>query len=569
MGVPLPWSRLQRCVLSCDVEFRGKRLAAVVSVVVPTVLAGLHALAYGRWIVDDAAITFAYARSIATGAGPVLQPGGPEVEGWSNPSWLAVHVVGRWLGLFDHGSWFGVPDYVTFPKMIALLCCAGMFAAMRVAAGVLGRHPSLITLVAGSVTSLVPSFVIWCFSGLENSMLALAVVGIAAVLARAVATDRLLTPATAVSAGLLAALAALTRPDGLIYLTAFPLVALLFVTRQRLRASVGMAALAVAVALVPFGLYLLWRVLTFHALVPNTALAKAQGVPSPVDLAKSADLLAYFGWALVLVGVVAVGAVLIRPSRVRAALTAVVVPLGLAVIAFGVLLPDWMGQFRFATPVWPLAALATTAAVAAVLPVLAVRGRVVLAVATALALVLSGSSWEQQLSGFRAAPTVPVCLVAQVSGREFNDYADALRVPGGTVLLPDVGGSALVSRLRVVDLAGLADREIAVFWRDGDMAGLRDLVFDEVKPTFLHAHGYWADRTGVLVDTRLSRDYVLLKSNPVEGENWVRRDVVPDAAALDAARLAGVRAQAERVARDAAPRGSCGDLVVGGRTGSG
>jgi hypothetical protein len=51
---------------------RRSRFGAVLAIALPTSLAGLHALFYGRWIVDDAAITFAFARSIATGSGPVL-----------------------------------------------------------------------------------------------------------------------------------------------------------------------------------------------------------------------------------------------------------------------------------------------------------------------------------------------------------------------------------------------------------------------------------------------------------------------------------------------------------------
>ena len=43
-------------------------LPPAVAVGVPTAAVGVHALLYGRWIVDDAAITFAYARSTYPGA---------------------------------------------------------------------------------------------------------------------------------------------------------------------------------------------------------------------------------------------------------------------------------------------------------------------------------------------------------------------------------------------------------------------------------------------------------------------------------------------------------------------
>ena len=55
----------------------------------------------------------------------MLQPGSVPVEGFSNPTWVAVLAVGRALHLFDHGSWSGTPDLVLYPKLIALLCCFG------------------------------------------------------------------------------------------------------------------------------------------------------------------------------------------------------------------------------------------------------------------------------------------------------------------------------------------------------------------------------------------------------------------------------------------------------------
>ena len=113
----------------------------VLAAAVPTVLTGLHAAFYGQWIVDDAGLSFAYARSLATGAGPVLQAGSVPVEGFSNPTWVAVLAVGRALHLFDHGSWFGTPDLVLYPKLVALLCCFGVFALMFSIARTVSRRP--------------------------------------------------------------------------------------------------------------------------------------------------------------------------------------------------------------------------------------------------------------------------------------------------------------------------------------------------------------------------------------------------------------------------------------------
>src|SRR5262249_23988574 len=54
-------------------------------VAVPIIVFVAHASVFGSWIVDDAAISWAYARSLATGHGLVAQPGVAPVEGYSNP----------------------------------------------------------------------------------------------------------------------------------------------------------------------------------------------------------------------------------------------------------------------------------------------------------------------------------------------------------------------------------------------------------------------------------------------------------------------------------------------------
>jgi hypothetical protein len=84
------------------------------------------------------------------------------------------------------------------------------------------------------------------------------------------------------------------------------------------------------------------------------------------------------------------------------------------------------------------------------------------------------------------APTVP----RRTSGYNFNGYADILGVREGTLLAVDGGGTSLTSRLRYIDLSGLADRRIARFWQTDDMSGLRDYIFDDIHPTFIKVfHG--------------------------------------------------------------------------------
>jgi hypothetical protein len=102
------------------------KIAAIAAILGGTALIAAHASLYGHWLIDDAAITFAYSRNVADGFGPVLQPGALPVEGYSNPTWMILLALGKLVGLFDHGTIFGVNDQVLFPKALALACCLGV-----------------------------------------------------------------------------------------------------------------------------------------------------------------------------------------------------------------------------------------------------------------------------------------------------------------------------------------------------------------------------------------------------------------------------------------------------------
>jgi hypothetical protein len=508
---------------------------------VPTVLTGLHAAYYGQWVVDDAGLTFAYARSLATGSGPVLQDGAGPVEGFSNPSWVAVLAVGRWVGLFDSGAWFGTSDIVLFPKLVALLCCFGVFAAMFAIATTVTRRPVAVTVVAGAMTAAVPSFVIWTTSGLENALFALAVMAIAAVLACTAVSGRLLAVNTAVGAGALAALAALTRPDGIVYVAAFPIAAALTIQRNTLRRTLKASVISVVAFAVPVGAYLAWRLVMFGDYLPNTARAKEQGLPTFADFNKPAALVGYTGWFTVCFGIAVVAVAISRSSTTRTAVAMVLVPLVLAVMSYAILRPDWMAQFRFATPVWPLAAIVLTLSVIGVLRDFSTRKQLITATVAAIAAGSSLAGFWFSAKAFRADPTVGVCNIAQNTGYHFNGYADILEVREGTLLAVDGGGTSLTTRLRFIDLSGLADRRIARFWQRDDMPGLRDHIFDELRPTFLKIFHGWAerDRLALTEDSRLDRDYVLMYSGAPGGGDWVRRDAAPDRVSLAAAQQWG------------------------------
>ncbi|WP_372345096.1 hypothetical protein [Streptomyces sp. KL116D] len=488
------------------------------AVLAGTALVGRRAAGLGQWVVDDAAVTFAYVRSIGEGLGPVQQPGAGPVEGYSNPAWAALLLVGRVLGLFDHGAWFGVSDLALFPKALALGCVAATLACVGAVARVaLPGRAWLVVLLTGGLLAADHAYVVWCFSGLENALYGFAAAALALVLVRGDGLRQ------AGGAALLALLAALTRPDGAVLAAAYPLTVLLL----RRPGAVRGILVNCGVFAAGYGTFLLARHAVFGLWVPNTAVAKSQRTPEIAELAKVSELIGYAGWALVLVCAGCAGAVVARGGPVRRTVGVLCVPLVLTLLAYGVLAPDWMPLYRFATPVWVLGAAVAALAVTAVWDGARPRARAALALSLAGALTLSVAGQQQRDEGFRREPTLSMCWVADRYGRTFDAYADRLALrPGATVALPDLGGTLLTSRLRVVDLAGLTDRRIAAAYAAGDRAGLRRYVVREVRPELLHVHAAWVGRTGLTRARLAAAGYVPLYVED-DGGDYVLASAVP------------------------------------------
>ncbi|MFE0176385.1 hypothetical protein ACFWZ2_29125 [Streptomyces sp. NPDC059002] len=528
-------------------------------------LIAAHGSLLGRWVVDDAAITFAYARSIDEGFGPVQQPGAAPVEGYSNPAWLALLVVGRRLGLFDHRAVAGVPDLVLYPKALGLLCALGILVATACAARRLVVRSWLVTGAAGLLLGANVSFVAWMFSGLENPLYACVATVLAAVLVRAVTTRNLLGTGPAVTSGLLALVAALTRPDGAVLAGVYPLLLLVTARRARLGARARAAAIGVAAFAVPYALFIGWRYAVFGRLVPNTAVAKAQELPdAALFTGTTGELLSFAGWPAVLVAAALIGIALTRRGMPRAALGAVVLPLALTLCAFGILEPDWMGMYRFATPVWPLGVLALTLAAVGLAERGGARPRAAVALALSGTLLLSWSAQRERAAEFRAEPTLPMCLIVNRDGVVFNEYADRLGIKNASVLLPSLGGTLLTSDLKVYDLAGLTEPRIADALAAKDAEGLRTYAFDELRPTFVHAVGVWARKSGMKAPRLTAEGYLPLYRTADGGGDWVRADAVEHPE-----RLKRLRAWADRVVPAAfeSGRDQCGDVLRPGQRG--
>jgi Dolichyl-phosphate-mannose-protein mannosyltransferase len=530
---------------------RAGSLAERLALWLPLVLFLAHAALLGDWLVDDAGISFAYARNLAAGHGLVAQPGVGPVEGFSNPLWTLLLAGTFRLGLFGL-------DWT--PKVLGLLLVAATFGLVADDLGRARSSPVWPAALAASLLATSTSFVVWTTSGLENALLACLAALSCLLVARASEGRRSLDRAAGLTAGLLA----LTRPDAVLYAAAFPLA--LLVSSDGRRASLGIwmrRVGAYAGALVPLvGSYFLFRRFYFGEWVPNTYYAKDHpSLAFLLDRDKWMGLLdGALGPAALPVSLVALGgaAWLARRRGVDGRTLSLLVHLALAALAYMLMPEDWMGEYRFATPFllffyWSAAEGARRLA--------AGPRRGIVAAILGLALVATSAVVHaSRTADFAARPVVPLADVARFYGDGYNRLADVLGAPSPSLLAPDLGGTLLVSRLRVYDLVGLCDAVTARTLRS-DSAAFHRYVFDEVRPTFVHVHGPWAGWAAFHSDARFEASYAPIRETwggaaarevgdprePAWGD-YVRRDALgaEPAAMLERLRKAYAAAGMER-----------------------
>jgi hypothetical protein len=217
----------------------------------------LHFAAYSTWFIEDAAITFTYARNAAQGHGFVPYLGSEPVEGFSNPTWtliltaLRVVGVGPWVAAKLLGALFGAATVVLGYRWARLAMPEGRWALL------------VPLLLAAS-----PQHVNWSASGLENGLFGLLLAGGATAMLGEVRRG-----GRPWSALWFAGLAA-TRPEGPLYVAAAGSVALLLSLRRGWGPGLRYAALWFAWLFAPLILWHAWRFWYFAWEFPNTYYAK-------------------------------------------------------------------------------------------------------------------------------------------------------------------------------------------------------------------------------------------------------------------------------------------------------
>ena len=216
---------------------------------------------------DDAFISYRYARNLVRGEGLVYNPG-ERVEGYTNLLWTLLIAASLDCGLSAENS----AHLLSLASGLGVLLLAFLYTRALI--------PGPQAWLAGLTPLLVlasPSFAIWSTSGMETPLFTALVTG--SVLAEA--RGRRYTMAISLW------LAVFTRPEGLI--AAATLFAyILYRERSSLRRAFGPLLVygGTVAALV------LFRLLYYGDLVPNTFYARAGGLPPETGLIYLAGCLA-------------------------------------------------------------------------------------------------------------------------------------------------------------------------------------------------------------------------------------------------------------------------------------
>ncbi len=218
----------------------------------------------GRYVVlDDAFISFRYARNLNAGEGLVFNPG-ERVEGYTNFLWTVILAGAARLGI----------DFVDASKGLGIICGVMVLLLTWKLTGTLLPGHSLGRIVPALILSLTAGLPRFALSGMEVWMFSLW-------LCLAVWLELgVREPWAGILAALSLALAALTRPEGLYF---FVVIVGAWSIERGVRGEKPAAVLRGAVIrLIVFSVifvpYFAWRYGYFGYLFPNTFYAKAGGI---------------------------------------------------------------------------------------------------------------------------------------------------------------------------------------------------------------------------------------------------------------------------------------------------
>lgn len=239
----------------------------VLLLVVAAVVVVLRARAQLPFIADDAFISLRYARRLLDGHG-LTWTDGPRVEGYSNLLWVLGCALLGWLGV----------DLVTAARGLGI---AATVATLAVLAWSTRKQRWLVCLLALAALALPGPVAVWAIGGLEQPLLALCIaLGLVTAFSLLPTDDATSPQPRPILAGVFFGLAALCRPDGLLFGLSVAAVVLFAERPNAARVRLAMRFVAPMVGMVLA--QLAFRLLYYGDFVPNTGRAKLAISPAHI-----------------------------------------------------------------------------------------------------------------------------------------------------------------------------------------------------------------------------------------------------------------------------------------------
>lgn len=425
------------------------------------VAAGIYFLQlwlFSGFTVDDSFITFRFVKQLNGGNGLVYNIG-DVVEGYSNLLWILI------LAPLDRFGWELAIAAKLVGATFGLLALAITWNATRRLA-----HAWITPVLLAST----PAFAAWAISGLETPLFTFLLLFATITFLWEEENNRGWT------SGLLFALLALTRPEGLMFgMVAFLYRSLvLFKSRQR---PAKRDYLRLASWLLPVALYFLWRAQYYGYWLPNTVYAKSMGFPARAAMEGIyyiyGGIVALGGWFVLAIPFVGLLMKWRFPSESVLLLAMILAQLALVLISGG----DWMPLWRFWVHILPLIYLLIHRGLIAIAVPWPKPGIVLpLLIVGQCAYLLTGALEIRFVQGIGAGSLL------EPPGSQITYLMQHVE-PKGTIAVVDAGRIAyeLPLSVRIVDMVGLTDGHIAHkpaqfpggLWGRGDAFGKWDVEY--------------------------------------------------------------------------------------------
>jgi arabinofuranosyltransferase len=411
-----------------------------------------------NYVVDDAFISFRYAHNLVAGHGLTFNPGGERVEGYTNFLWTLLMAV----AIACHLD----------PVLVAQMLGIGAGLAVLIVTERFARRAGLGPWSAFAPVLLAanPAMVTWSSGGLETTLFTLLVIAGAYLLTTEGGSGRI--------AGLVLALACLTRPEGILATVLVGAGLILASGRAafgRLRRAAPLVGLTVLA-------HELWRLSYYGSWLPNTFYAKTGDLRFQMQAGA-----AYLGWPLAFFAGGPLALALVAHGLKRRS-----VPCSISAVAFsgwilyvGTIGGDGLPMYRFLVPALPFLAILIVSALARLHDSRPRAADLLAAFLLAMTIVPGLTGVQSQYREWDAKVFVPKNVRV---GKRLR----GLIGPEASIALMPAGAIPYYSDLRTLDMLALNDPIVAR---------------EKVRFTFALA-GHWKyDAAAIL---RRRPDYVLL-----------------------------------------------------------